>query len=62
MDIGGHMEEKNKGKEQAEIVAPFTAEQIARIREIVDEQIAKREKQQLQDRRFGIPYPSMEHK
>lgn len=55
------MEEKDK-KEEASISAPFTAAQIARIREIVDEQIAKWEKQQLQVRRFGAPYPPKEAK
>lgn len=55
------MEEKDK-KEDASISAPFTAAQIARIREIVDEQLAKWEKRQLNERRFGVPYPPKEVK
>lgn len=49
-------------EEEAEIVAPFTAAQIARIREIVDEQIAKYEMRKVQEARFGVPYLPKEHK
>lgn len=41
---------------------PFTAEQEARLREIVDEQLAAWEKKQLHEARFGKPYPPKEHK
>lgn len=56
------MEEKDKSKEEAKV--SFTAEQIACIREIVNEQIAKYEKRKLQEARFGVrmPYPPKEHK
>lgn len=49
-------------KEEAEVVAPFTAAQIVRIREIVQEELAKYEKRKLQEARFGTPYPPKEHK
>lgn len=42
-------------EQAAQISAPFTAEQIARIREIVQDEIAKHEQRQLQARRFGLP-------
>lgn len=54
------MEEKDKSKEEAKV--SFTAEQIACIREIVDEQLTKYEKRKLQEARFGVPYPPKEHK
>lgn len=54
------MEEKDKSKKDT--IAPFTAEQTARIREIVDEQLTKYEKRKLQEARFGVPYPPKEHK
>lgn len=42
--------------------APFTPEQEARIRAIVDEQIAKYEQRKIRELRFGTPFPPKEHK
>ena len=50
-----HGHEQAHEHEQAQISVPFTAEQIAHIREIVREELAKWERQQLQARRFGLP-------
>lgn len=53
---------KEKKTEEATPKPPFTAEQEARLREIVDEQLAKYDKQKLHEARFGKPYPPKEHK
>lgn len=58
------MEEKDKHKEEASVSAPFTSAQIVRIRELIQEELAKYEKRKLQEARFGVqmPYPPKEHK
>lgn len=53
---------EHEHKEVSENVAPFTVAQEARLREIIDEQLAKYEKRKLQEARFGAPYPPKEHK
>lgn len=55
-------EYKQPEKEATPIVAPFTHEQEARLREIIREEMAIREKQQLHERRFGAPYRPKEVK
>lgn len=56
-------EHKQPEKENADpIKAPFTSEQEARLREIIRDEIAIREKQLIHERRFGAPYRPKEVK
>lgn len=55
-------EHKQPEKEAAPIKAPFTPEQEVRLREIIRDEIAIREKQMVHERQFGTPYRPKEVK